>query len=119
MSNIKSTTKIAALHLAAVIAIGPFVAACGNTMQGAKQDTANAADKVAGAAETVDVKSALIADKRVETANLNVDTDSKTNTVVLKGSVPTAEQRTIAEQIAREQAKGYKVVNQLTVAKVG
>jgi len=34
---------------------------------------------------------------------------------VLKGSVPTAEQKTIAESIARENAKGYTITNELTV----
>lgn len=107
------------VHLAAVLVLVPFVAACGNTMRGAKQDTARVAEKVAGAAETVDVKSALIADERVDTANINVDTNTDANTVLLKGTVPTAEQRTIAERIAREHAKGYRIVNQLTVAPAG
>jgi osmotically-inducible protein OsmY len=39
-----------------------------------------------------------------------------TKTVVLKGTVPTEEQRKMAEQIAREQAKGYTITNSLTVA---
>lgn len=107
------------LALSLVATLGVSLAACGNTMQGAKQDTARIAEKVSGAAETVDVKSALIADKRVETANLNVDTNTDANTVVLKGTVPTAEQRTIAEQVAREHAKGYRIINQLTVAPAG
>jgi len=90
-------------------------AACGNTVQGVKQDTASVAEKVAGAADTAGVKSALIADERVDTSNINVDTNTDTNTVVLKGSVPTAAQKQLAEQIARDKAKGYRVVNQLVV----
>jgi hypothetical protein len=35
---------------------------------------------------------------------------------VLKGSVPTAQQRTTAEAIARDNADGYTINNQLTVA---
>ena len=46
----------------------------------------------------------------------SVDTVTNTKTVVLKGTVPTAQQKTIAEQIARDKAKGYTVQNQLTVA---
>lgn len=103
------------LNIAGVLVLGAFVAGCSNTMRGATRDTANAAQKVAGAAETVDVKAALIADDRIDTANLNVDTNAQTNTVALKGTVPTAEQKTLAERIAREQAKGYRIVNQLTV----
>ena len=38
-----------------------------------------------------------------------------TKTVVLKGSVPTAEQKTQAEAIARDKAEGYRIVNNLTV----
>jgi osmotically-inducible protein OsmY len=90
--------------------------ACGNTMQGMKTDTEKAAENTAAGVETVDVKAALIADGRVDAANINVDTVASTKTVVLKGSVPTAEQRTMAETIAREQAKGYAITNNLTVA---
>ena len=90
-------------------------AACGNTMRGIKTDTENVAEKTAGGIETMDVKAALIADGRVDAANINVDTSASTKTVVLKGSVPTAEQRTFAEAIARDQAKGYIITNNLTV----
>ena len=62
------------------------------------------------------MKSALIADGRVDATNINVDTIASTRTVVLKGSVPTAEQKATAEGIAREKAKGYTITNQLTVA---
>jgi osmotically-inducible protein OsmY len=64
----------------------------------------------------VDVKSALIADGRVDASNINVDTSASTKTVVLKGSVPTVQQRTTAEAIARDNADGYTINNQLTVA---
>jgi osmotically-inducible protein OsmY len=90
-------------------------AACGNTMRGIKTDTENAAEKTAAGVETMDVKAALIADGRVDAGNINVDTSASTKTVLLKGSVTTAEQRRIAGVIAAEQAKGYKIDNQLTV----
>lgn len=95
--------------------ISTFAAGCANTMRGAKADTEKAVENTGGAIETMDVKSALIKDARVDAANINVDTSASTKTVVLKGSVPTAEQRTIAEAIARDQAKGYTINNQLTV----
>jgi predicted small secreted protein len=88
---------------------------CANTMKGAKKDAERATEKTAAAAETVDVKSALIADGRVDASNINVDTVASTKTVVLKGSDPTAQQKTTAEAVAREQAKGYTIINQLTV----
>jgi osmotically-inducible protein OsmY len=98
---------------AIVLSIG--LTACANTMQGAKEDTENATEAMAAGAETVDVKSALIADGRVDASKINVDTVASTKTVVLKGSVPTADQKSVAEQIARQNAKGYTITNQLTV----
>lgn len=90
-------------------------AGCANTMRGVKKDSEKVVEKTAAGVETMDVKAALIADGRVDAGNINVDTSGSTKTVVLKGSVPSAEQRTIAETIARDQAKGYRVDNQLTV----
>jgi osmotically-inducible protein OsmY len=98
------------------LALAASVAACSNTARGVQQDAERATEKVAAGAETVDVKSALIADGRVDASNVNVDTHADTKTVVLKGTVPTPEQKTTAEQIAREQAKGYRIDNQLTIA---
>lgn len=88
---------------------------CANTMQGVMADTESAVEATAAGVKTMDVKAALIADGRVDAVNVNVDTSASTKTVVLKGSVPTAEQRSMAETIAREQAKGYAVTNNLTV----
>jgi osmotically-inducible protein OsmY len=99
------------IFFAALVSVG----GCANTMQGAKQDTERAAEKTGAAMETVDVKSALIADGRVDASQINVDTSASAKTVLLKGSVPTAEQKAMAEKIAREQAKGYTINNQLTV----
>ncbi len=90
--------------------------ACANTIRGVKQDTERNVEKTAAGVETLDVKAALIADGRVDATNINVDTIASTKTVVLKGSVPTAEQKATAEAIAREQAKGYTISNQLTVS---
>ena len=92
------------------------LAACANTARGVKSDAENITEKVAAGAETVDVKAALVADGRVDASNINVDTSADTKTVVLKGTVPTAEQKTMAETIAKDQAKGYTIKNTLTVA---
>lgn len=108
------TTQPYALTIAVALAIVAS-AACGNTMRGIKTDTETNVEKTAAGVETMDVKAALIADGRVDAANINVDTSASTKTVVLKGSVATAEQRTTAEAIARDQAKGYTIVNNLTV----
>jgi predicted small secreted protein len=105
MTTIRSLAVVAAI----------VASACGNTMRGIKTDAENATENTAAGVETMDVKAALIADGRVDAGNINVDTIASTKTVVLKGSVPTADQRTVAEQIARDQAKGYAITNNLTV----
>lgn len=102
--------------LCALIVVAALSGACANTVRGVKQDTEKVAEKTAAASNTVDVKSSLIADGRVDASNINVDTNSSTKTVVLKGTVPSAEQKTQAEAIARDKAEGYRIVNQLTVA---
>jgi BON domain-containing protein len=107
----KQMTCFCACILAATLAGG-----CANTVKGAEKDTEKAVERTAAATQTVDVKSALIADGRVDASNINVDTSASTKTVVLKGSVPTAQQKTIAEQIAKDKAEGYTITNQLTVA---
>lgn len=107
----KHLTGVCALIVAAALS-----GACANTVRGVKQDTEKVAEKTSAATNTVDVKSSLIADGRVDASGINVDTNAETRTVVLKGTVPTAEQRTTAEAIARDKAEGYKIVNQLTVA---
>jgi osmotically-inducible protein OsmY len=85
----------------------------------ASQATAVATEKAGEAAEaavrTVNVKTALIADKRVTAKDIDVDTDRATKTVTLRGRVPTQEQKAIAEQIAVERSQGYRVRNELVV----
>jgi osmotically-inducible protein OsmY len=67
------------------------------------------------AVETIDVKSALMADRTVDASHINVDTFHETKTVVLKGSVKTATQRDEAARIAAAEATGYRIDNQLTI----
>jgi colicin import membrane protein len=87
-----------------------------------------AGDKVEGTAgrmgaqtdaamQTMQVKSALVADNRVDASHIDVDTDAASKTVVLKGHVPTATQKSIAAGIARDKAEGYTIKNELTIAK--
>jgi len=102
----------------ACVLVATLAGGCANTVKGAEKDTEKVVEKTAAATQTVDVKSALIADGRVDASGINVDTSSSTKTVVLKGSVPTAQQKTLAEQIAKDKAEGYTIQNQLTVAPV-
>lgn len=84
----------------------------------AVRDATNNADPagVAQAAiETLDVKTALLADRRVDASGINVDTDHRTKIVTLKGHVPSTDQRTAAAEIARAKAPGYQIDNLLLV----
>ena len=85
----------------------------------AAAETREAAREVAGAAkaavETIDVKSALMADRTVDASHIDVDTFHETKTVVLKGSVKTATQRDEAARIAAAEAPSYRIDNQLRV----
>jgi osmotically-inducible protein OsmY len=86
-----------------------------DTARGAGDAVAQGGRAADAAVETMDVKMALTADSRVDASNINVDSNHNTKTVTLKGRVPTAAQKTIAEEIATKRAVGYRVVNDLTV----
>ena len=131
-------------YLAIALLSGLSLAACSNTAAGAKKDAEIAGEKAEAAAdqaepaareaaadtkdaardasgavkaavETIDVKSALMADRTVDASHINVDTFHESKTVVLKGSVKTATQRDEAARIAASEAPGYRVDNQLTI----
>lgn len=131
-------------YLAIALMSALSLAACSNTAAGVEEDAERAGDKAAAAAddaaaaakeaaaegretareaggaisaaiETIDVKSALMADRTVDASHINVDTFHETKTVVLKGSVKTATQRDEAARIAAAEAPGYRIDNQLTV----
>jgi len=80
-----------------------------------KDAARDATGAVKAAIETIDVKSALMADRTVDASHINVDTFHETKTVVLKGSVKTATQRDEAARIAAAEAPGYRIDNQLLV----
>lgn len=119
-------------HGAVAIAFASSLAAvnCSNTAAGIEKDAAQVGEKAAEAAddaaregtraataaiETIDVKSALMADRTVDASHIDVDTFPETKTVVLKGSVKTATERDEAARIAAVEASGYTVDNQLKV----
>ena len=91
-------------------------AACANTARGVVEDTKDNTSAVRGGLETVDVKTAILADKSIDAGAIDVDTFQEKKLVVLRGSVPTEAQKQKAEQIARDNAKGYTVENRLVVA---
>ena len=81
-----------------------------------KEGAKDVASEIDAKKQTVDVKTALMADKSVDASHIDVDTDADTKTVTLKGSVPSQAQKVKAEQIARDKAEGFRVVNHLTVS---
>jgi osmotically-inducible protein OsmY len=86
----------------------------GATIQEAAKEVGS---EVGATKQTVDVKAALMVDNRIDASHIDVDTDAATKTVTLKGTVPTAAQKSAAEKLARAKAEGYRVRNLLTVAK--
>ena len=90
-------------------------AATKDAAEATKDAAKDAGAAVAAAVETIDVKSALMADRTVDASHINVDTFHETKTVVLKGSVKTAAQRAEAARIAAAEAPSYRIDNQLTI----
>jgi len=81
----------------------------------AKRTSSEGGSALDAAKQTFDVKSKLMADASVDASDINVDTYHETKTVVLKGTVPTAAQKSEAANIAAREAVGYKIDNQLLV----
>jgi hypothetical protein len=89
----------------------------GEVAGGVKDAVKDAGAVLDAGKQTIDVKAALMADASIDASNIDVDTDEKTKTVHLKGSVPTSAQKTAAERVAKTKADGYAVHNMLTVAR--
>ena len=85
--------------------------------QAIKEGAQEVGSEVHAKKQTVDVKTALMADKSIDASHIDIDTNADTKTVTLKGTVPSAAQKAAAERVAREHAEGYTVRNQLTVAR--
>ena len=67
------------------------------------------------AAQTMQIKTALIDADNLDANDIDVDTNASTRTVTLRGHVATASQKAAAERIAKEKAPDYRVVNSLVV----
>lgn len=100
-------------------------AAAANTAAGAANTAAGAgkaaADAVtgAGAAATLTpkIKNALATQNSgpLKGSDINVNTDASIKTVILKGTVKSAAQKTLAGSIAKKNSADFKVDNQLVV----
>ena len=86
----------------------------GDALAGAANELAPAVD---AKKQTLDVKTALMADSTIDATKIDVDTDAATKTVTLKGTVATAAQKSAAERIAKSKATGYAVKNMLVVGR--
>ena len=92
---------------------GPAVRDAGEAVT---EGAASVKDAAETSTTTAQVKSALMADTRVDASSIDVDTDTTRQVVTLRGSVPTAAQKATAERIARDKAEGFVVVNELRIA---
>jgi len=86
----------------------------------AAEAVSNAADATAVQASvakaTLEVKTALMADSRVDASRIDVDSDGALKVVHLRGKVVTQAEIDIATQIATEKASGWRISNELVVA---
>ena len=78
---------------------------------------ANVGKAASEATLTPQIKTALGGNKALNGSMIDVDTNTTTKVVTLKGTVKSPAQKTMAEMIAKQKATGYKVVNQLKAGK--
>jgi len=83
--------------------------------QAVREGAAGVAASGDAAQQTAQIKTALMADATIDSTDIDIDTMASTKTVVLKGSVRTAAQKTRAARIAADKAPGYQVTNNLEV----
>jgi osmotically-inducible protein OsmY len=113
--NLKGFVMRRSLQALTCVAMLAGATACAQTARGVVQDTKDNTSAVRGAVETVDVKTAIIADKTIDSGAIDVDTYQDKKVVVLRGSVPTEAQKQKAERIAKDNASSYTIDNQLAV----
>lgn len=104
----------------AILLLSGFLAA--GCSQSERNDMANKADKeMTKAGKAVDegmsstrIKSALMASKKIDASNINVDTEQKT--VYLRGSVKNEEQKKLARELTNTMIAGdQKLVDELKI----
>ena len=83
--------------------------------QESKDATRSVGATLDAAAQTMQIKTALIDADNLDANNIDVDTNGTTKTVTLRGHVATASQKAAAERIAKEKAPDYRVVNNLVI----
>ncbi|MEO5741239.1 MAG: BON domain-containing protein [Vicinamibacterales bacterium] len=83
--------------------------------QETKDATRSVGATLDAAAQTMQIKTALIDADNLDANDIDVDTSGSAKTVTLKGHVKTASQKAAAERIAKEKAPGYRVINNLEI----
>ena len=83
--------------------------------QETKDATRSVGATLDAAAQTMQIKTALIDADNLDANDIDVDTNAASQTVTLKGHVPTASQKAAAERIAKEKAPDYRVVNNIVI----
>ena len=123
-----------------VLAAGAALSGCGNTLQGAKEDTAknaaktqqavdqagksvaNAPEDAAASAVTIPVKTAILRDPVLTDKRNLINASGKDHVITLNGHVVTADMKQRATedaQVALKYHPGYTLVNALTVGGAG
>jgi osmotically-inducible protein OsmY len=83
--------------------------------QETKDATRSVGATLDAAAQTMQIKTALIDADNLDANNIDVDTNAAAKTVTLRGHVASASQKAAAERIAKQKAPDYRVINSLVV----
>lgn len=94
---------------------GNMAEAAGNVAEAAGNQVGGAVNGVVAASQTPDIKNAIAANGAMKGSNINVDTKDKT--VTLSGTVKSPAQKTMAGNVAKQKAAGFKIVNNLKIVK--
>ncbi len=84
---------------------------------GTKDATRSVGATLDAAAQTMQIKTALIDADDLNANDIDVDTNADAKTVTLKGHVPTAAHKAAAGRIAKQKAPEYRIVNNLEIRK--
>ncbi|AMY08029.1 periplasmic protein [Luteitalea pratensis] len=89
--------------------------AAGTAANATRDAAASAANTGDAAQQTLQIKTALMADASIDASRIDVDTEASTKTVTLKGLVRSTAEKATATRIASEKAPGYRISNNLEV----
>lgn len=104
--------EVAAVAGPAAEAIRAGAAEAGQALRRGAAEVASGAD---AAQQGAQIKAALMADATIDSTTIDVETDADTKTIVLKGQVRSAAEKSRAASIASAKAPAYRVQNRLEV----